>query len=53
MLGITDEAVALDFDGAAAFCLQQWEDERAINLAIASNPFAEPPKAKVEYEGFK
>jgi len=41
-----DEVVALDVDNAAAHCLQQWQDERDLNLAIASNPFVEK---KTEY----
>jgi len=46
LLGLDDEAVALDFDNAAAFRLQTWQDERDLNLAIASNPFVEK---KTEY----
>ena len=48
LLGLDDEAVALDFDNAAAMRLQQWQDERDLNLAVASNPFIEK-KAQTEY----
>lgn len=39
VLGIKDEAVALDFDIAAAIKLQEWETEQQQGLAalIASN----------------
>lgn len=32
LFGIVDDAVALDFDNAAAMRLQQWEDERLAML---------------------
>lgn len=32
LLQLADDAVALDFDGAAAMKLQQWEDERTAAM---------------------
>lgn len=50
LLRLLDPVVALDFDNCAAMKLQEWEDERAINLARISNPWIEPGEPEIRYE---
>lgn len=50
LLGLLDPVVALDFDNAGAMRLQEWEDERALNLAKVSNPWIESESPQIRYE---